>query len=280
MCSLLGKDITMMGDFKQLLPVNEIGAFNQPLFLNWFFPNQETMNTNWRNKFSLGYYDWLLEKATDEELEIEVAKYSTRNPEKADIIVAYRNEIVRKYNKLMLEHLNKKATDPYVPIMIKTNDFRDKELFNNFIFDRHELEDWDDEKLEELLKEKGKDKTSKVQVAYTRTLYNMQGDETPSYHIAQEDLRWFVQPRMAYTLISRLKGDMTEDIKNDWIDERNKQYFAVRQEQVKQAEEKEQDAILFPPYHHVPVCRRRQGQATSSLPGVDLQPQTPSPVEA
>jgi hypothetical protein len=266
-CSMLGKQISVLGDFKQLLPVNEYGSFNQPLFLNWLFPNQETMNTNWRNKFSLGYYDWLLEKATKQELETEVIKYSTKKPQDADIIVAYRKEIVRDYNREVLKYKKFKPTDPYVPIMIKTNEFRDKELFNNFIFDRHELEEhWDDDQLEELLEEKGADKESKVQVAYTRTLYNMQGDETPTFYVAREDMGWFVQPRMAYTLISRLKGDMTEDIKNDWIDERNAQYIKDQEQRQEARRQEEQDAILYPPYNHLPVCGRRRR--------VDLPPQS------
>jgi hypothetical protein len=72
---------------------------------------------------------------------------------------------------------------------------------------------------------------------------------------------------MAYTLISRLSGNITEDVKSAEIDKWN----AEAKEQVEQVDE-------IPPLPQ--IRRRRQGQATSSLPGVDLQPQTPSPVEA
>ena len=205
-CSLLGKKLSVLGDFTQLLPYAEQSAFDKPLFLNWLFHKREVQNTNWRNNFPIEYYDWLKHKATNEERKREVLKYSTQKPTQADSIIAYRNIIVDKYNELMLEHYGKKATDEGVPIMIKTNDFRDHDIFNNFIFPREELE-CDDELLESYL-EKDAQGNSKMKVAYARTLYNYQGDETNSYFIAPEDIDWFISPRMAYTLISRLKGNV------------------------------------------------------------------------
>ena len=42
-------------------------------------------------------------------------------------------------------------------------------------------------------------------LGYARTIYNMQGDECESYYWATEDNK-HLTPRVAYTIISRLKG--------------------------------------------------------------------------
>ena len=94
----------------------------------------------------------------------------------------------------MLNYHNKKITDPDVPVMCITNDLRNKDMFNNFLFNSQEI----DNKL--LTNEKY------FRPAYARTLYNMQGDECKLYYIAPEDIDWFLNPRMAYTLISRIKN--------------------------------------------------------------------------
>lgn len=204
-CSFLGKKLSVLGDFSQLLPFGEQSAFDKPLFLNWLFNTREIQNTNWRNDFPISYYDWLKHKATNEERKHEVLKYSTKKPTETDSIIAYRNIIVDKYNELMLEHHGKTRTSEGVPIMIKTNDFREQDIFNNFIFQREELQ-YDDEALDAHFE------AEKVKVAYARTLYNYQGDETPSYFVAPEDIDWFCSPRMAYTLISRLKGKVYQPV--------------------------------------------------------------------
>lgn len=202
-CSLLGKKLTVLGDFTQLLPYGESSSFHHPLFLNWLFGSREEQNTNWRNNFTLEYYEWLKHTATYEERKAEVIKYSTKTPTEAEVIIAYRNIIVDKYNEIMLEHHNQTRTDEGVPIMIKTNDFRDQDIFNNFMFLREELQ-YDDDALEAHFEEE------KVRVAYARTLYNLQGDEVESYFLAPEDIEWFCDPRMTYTLISRLKGKVAK----------------------------------------------------------------------
>jgi hypothetical protein len=258
-CIYLGKKITMYGDFDQLLPVKEFNTFSSPLFLDMFFANQIRKDENWRNKFSVGYYRSLIHSADEKYLQTQILKYSTKTYQEADIIVAYTNENVDKYNALMLKHHGKKITDVGVPLICKSNDFRKYNIYNNFILNREELpQEIDDEKIEN---------PKYFKPAYARTLYNMQGDETKSYYFVKEDIKWFLNPRMAYTLISRLSGNITEDVKSAEIDKWN----AEVKEQVEQVDE-------TPPLPQ--IRRRRQGQATSSLRGVDLQPQTPSPVEA
>jgi hypothetical protein len=53
--------------------------------------------------------------------------------------------------------------------------------------------------------------TKHWKLAYARTLYNIQGDDTASFYMAPEDIKWFTNPRMAYTLISRLRGTPCAD---------------------------------------------------------------------
>ena len=190
-CAFMGKKLTMLGDFDQLLPYDEPNTFNQPLFINMIFSTQKTMNTNWRNNFTLDYYKSLI-NGDKEFLAQEIMKYSTRTPEEADIIIAYRNTTVDQYNNYMLNYHNKKLGDDGIPMMCITNDLRKHEIYNNFLFMSQDI----------------KVSLKNFRVAYARTLYNMQGDECKSYYMAKEDLKWFTNPRMAYTLISRLKtGD-------------------------------------------------------------------------
>ena len=196
-CVLLKKKLTLFGDFNQLLPVDEIYTFNRPQYINMIFQHQSQKLDNWRNNFTLEYYDSLINGDIDY-LKREIRKYSTSKPEEADVIIAYRNTIVNKYNDYMLNYHNKTIADDDVPIMCITNDLRNHDYYNNFLFKSQEIP-LTDEKQKEL---RTNDKYFRV--AYARTLYNLQGDEVRSYYMAEEDLHWFANPRMAYTLISRL----------------------------------------------------------------------------
>lgn len=192
-CILLGKKLTLFGDFNQLLPVNEIYTFNRPLYINMVFSTQTQKLDNYRNNFTQEYYDSLINSTDENYLKQEILKYSTKNPEDADVIIAYTNNMVDKYNNYMLNYHNKQITDADVPVMCITNEFRNKGMYNNFLFKSQEIDP------EILTDEKY------FRPAYARTLYNMQGDDCKSYYIAPEDISWFLNPRMAYTLISRLK---------------------------------------------------------------------------
>jgi len=187
---LLKKTLIVLGDFNQLLPVNEASPYNSPDFLNWLFRNQEVMNTNWRNHFTTQYYDALIHSKDQEFLKQELLKHSTKTPWEAEVIIAYRNSTVDTYNKLMLKRLNKTITDPDVPMICIDNELRDKEIFNQYQF---KSQDIDPEDLKHF------------KPAYARTIYNLQGDQVKSYYIAQEDIDFICKCREAYTIISRLK---------------------------------------------------------------------------
>lgn len=188
-CFLLGKKLTCLGDFQQLLPACETSTFSSPPFLNMMFSTQLRKETNYRNNFTPEYYKSLIESTDPNYLKQEIEKYSTAKPEEAEVIIAYRNDIVDKYNNYMLQYHNKTINDPDVPMICKTNELRDKNIYNGFVLKSQDI-DPDDKK--------------HFKPAYARTLYNIQGDETRSYYMAPEDLHWFSKNREAYTLISRL----------------------------------------------------------------------------
>ena len=97
----------------------------------------------------------------------------------------------------MLEYHGKSITDPGVPLICKTNDLREFDIYNNFVMNREELPP---EITDEMIRN-----PKFFLPAYARTLYNVQGDSIRSFYVVPEDMHWFLNPRMAYTLISRLK---------------------------------------------------------------------------
>ena len=196
-CFLMGKKLTVLGDFQQLLPYGEHATFNSPAFLNWLFTNQTVMNTNWRNNFTTEYYDSLINSKDPNYLKQEILKYSVKNPEDAEVIFAYRNKTVDQYNEYMLNHLNKTLDDPDVPMICTTNKLRDHEIFNQYQFTTGEIRD--------KITDPEFDMEKHFRPAYARTLYNLQGDQVKSYYIAPEDIDYFAKPREAYTIISRIK---------------------------------------------------------------------------
>lgn len=196
-CFLMGKKLTVLGDFQQLLPYGEHATFNSPAFLNWLFTNQTVMDTNWRNNFTTTYYNSLINSKDPNYLKQEILKYSTKNPEDAEVIFAYRNKTVDQYNEYMLNHLNKTLDDPDVPMICTTNKLRDHEIFNQYQFTTQEIRD--------KISDPEFDMEKHFRPAYARTLYNLQGDQVKSYYIAPEDIDYFAKPREAYTIISRIK---------------------------------------------------------------------------
>ena len=196
-CFLLGKKLTVLGDYRQLLPVGESASFSSPAFLSWMFNTQTEMNTNWRNTFSTEYYDSLIKSTDPNYLKQEIMKHSTKNPEDAEVIIAYRNKTVDQYNAYMLNYLNKTLDDD-VPMIATTNDLRKYEIYNQYQFTTTEIRTMIDEEDFEI--------TDHFRPAYARTLYNLQGDQVKSYYIAPEDIDYFTKPREAYTIVSRIQN--------------------------------------------------------------------------
>jgi len=188
-CFLMGKKLTLLGDFNQLLPVGESAPFSSPDFLNYLFKHQQTKNDNYRNNFTPEYYHSLYTSTDPEYLRQELQKHSAKTPEEADIIIAYRRCIRDLYNKRMFAHHNKSLWDADIPMVCKDNALKDKDIYNQYAFLSQEIDPEDRKHFD---------------VAYARTLYSVQGDAFKSIYIAPEDLHFFTKPREAYTLISRL----------------------------------------------------------------------------
>lgn len=198
---LNGMDIIALGDFKQLLPVGETRPFNSPHYLGMLFKHHIQMEKNWRNDFSLKYYDNLINEKLN--LIKEVKKHSVKNWNDAEKIICYTNNTACKYNKLKLEKMGEKDMffiGSYV--ICKTNKLREKKMFNNFFFYIEKIEG-------KIITLNNGETLTKSQMkrffksGYASTLHGVQGKGFKSYYYAPEDLH-FINGRRAYTIISRL----------------------------------------------------------------------------
>ena len=204
--SCMGKKIFAFGDYRQLPPVSTGKPLNNEIFLNLLYSKKTTLGTNYRNNFSVKYYDYLINETDNEKLIEEVKKYNCKSWKKADVILCYRTHTTRKiYNKLMLEYLGLEKFDIGARIVCKSNDLSEYEIYNNFyytitnkdnqfieIFDginKYNIEYSDLEKFDS---------------GYCRTIYNIQGESVKSFYYAEEDFK-FLDGKTTYTIISRLK---------------------------------------------------------------------------
>jgi len=200
-CALFGKNIYSFGDFGQLKPVTS-EICNSSIYLNYLYGNIKSLGTNFRNHFTKEYYDEL--KGLDDISSIinEINKYNTDKYYDAQTIICYKNTTKEKYNEMMIKHLNIKFGDIGCKIVCKTNDLRDKGLYNNFyytIVDTNVIYDGI-EKITLTTQELNK----YFELGYCRTLYNIQGESIKNFYFCKEDIH-FMNGRALYTLISRLK---------------------------------------------------------------------------
>lgn len=206
MAKLLGKRIIAYGDFKQLKPVGAERLFNKDHWLNLMFKTIDTKWINRRNNFTEKYYMDLFN--TNIDIKKEVEKHST-DLHKTEYVLCYFNETRKKYNEIICKNKGiKSMTNKDALIMCKTNDLRDKEIYNNYVFkvvesnrDEITLFNVDFKNYVELSKE---EIHKNFDYAYARTLYNIQGQTINSYYWCKEDNR-ALDGRSAYTIISRLK---------------------------------------------------------------------------
>jgi len=205
-CMLLNKKIYGLGDFRQLLPVNETAHFNTNNYLNHIFSEIKDIKTNYRNNFTTDYYDSLINSTDKIYLNGEVQKYNNDDYKTAEIIICFKNTTKDKYNKLMTEHLNIKFGDVGCKIICNSNDMKDKGIYNNFDFT---IKDIIDDKiiLDDDTEITKKELDKHFVLGYAITLYKAQGQQFKSFYYAVEDIR-FLDGRSTYTLISRLKQDV------------------------------------------------------------------------
>lgn len=205
-CMLTGKKIYGLGDFRQLLPVNETAHFNTNNYLNHIFSDIKDIKTNYRNNFTTDYYDSLINSTDKTYLKNEVKKYNNNDYKTADIVICSRNITKDKYNKLMMEHLKINFGDIGCKIICNSNDLKIKGIYNNFDYTIKDIED-DKIILDDDTEITKKELDKHFVLGYAITLYKAQGQQFRSFYYAPEDLQ-YLDGRSTYTLISRLKQDV------------------------------------------------------------------------
>lgn len=204
-CALLGKNIYSFGDFKQLKPVNGEPCNNE-IYLNYIYNFIEKLGTNYRNNFTFDYYDELISMTDREEIKNQIIMHNSKTYDQAETIITYKNDTRIKYNKMMIEKLNLNFGDVGCRVVCKTNDLKDKNIYNNFYYTIKEKDDNDiilydgtdnyEIDLDELKRN--------FELGYCRTLYNIQGESITSFYFPLEDID-YIDGRALYTLISRIK---------------------------------------------------------------------------
>ena len=227
----INKNFYFFGDNQQLKPVKSFNLSDK--FINKIATNINTSWTNKRNTFTKDKYIKLIEKGEDEKyIKKQLEKYNTPW-EFADILIAYENETVNKYNKKVLEfhkkEFNKNNISLNIPIINCNNGVKviNKEtLTEEIIFNRHSfniIEKFDNKYIiNDTVNNYLIDKESLInnfKVGYCITLYASQGKTFNSFFFCPEDVRHLKKKGALYTLISRLHFKDKNDIKNKYYTE-------------------------------------------------------------
>ena len=216
-CYLDNKTIYSLGDFKQLLPIGENRHFDAMNYLNQIYGKIISVNTNFRNNFTLEYYDKLMYSTDKQFLINEIKKYRCNDYKKADIIICITNESRQKYNSLMAQHKKITKFDVGAKLICNTNNLRKKDIYNSFDFITTDEVEYEETGhlyvLDDLpfnITEKELD--DNFELGYAITLYKAQGQQYKSFYFPDEDLK-YINGRSVYTLISRLKEDLNDETK-------------------------------------------------------------------
>ena len=207
--SKLGKTIYSFGDFKQLLPVCENKHCDSNQFLKMMYSNIKNLKTNYRNDFTIDYYNQLI----NEELNLisEVKKICSNSFKEASIILCRTNIECDEYNTKILKHLDIEFGDIGCKIVCMSNDLREKNIYNGFSFTIEDV-DGEDVILENDLKITKKQLIKYFKPAYALTFYKAQGQQYESIFIPTTS-RQNLSGREAYTLISRIKTKNNKYVK-------------------------------------------------------------------
>lgn len=213
-CVLAGKNIHSFGDYNQFPPVEPTNntpykIYNNPYYIKMMFNNTIVLDTNWRNDFTTSYYDSLINSNDNKFLTEEVKKYSTDTYKTADVIIAYTNATVDKYNKLKMKDLKLEDDTPSLKIICTTNDLHSKGLYNNY--ETHIIRS-DSEHIyidgdllgSPEIQIKREDYVKFFKPAYAKTLYKSQGQSIKRIFYAPEDYK-YIDNTSAYVFISRLQ---------------------------------------------------------------------------
>jgi len=207
-CILDGKNVYIFGDDKQLLPPRENEQFDNIHFYKAFYNKHKKLKTNRRNDFTIDYYDELINNKYNNYKSVK--EKEEKDYKKADTIICYRNDTREKYNKLMLEHLGfKDKFQVGVKLICKSNELRQKDIYNNFEFTIKEkkFNEGYHYVLDNGVTISHKQLENYFVPAYAKTAYGVQGKSLKSYHFAKEDAYFLSNNnRLSYTIISRIKN--------------------------------------------------------------------------
>jgi len=226
-----GKRIIAYGDYSQLdNPQNNENIKFSSLFFNMLFNfkfntnkiyeytknadkyannNIDILTTNYRNNFTIDYYEGLKTNEDTKYIIKQVNKYSSN---KSTNIICYRNATAEKYNKEFVEKYGFEKNNNYhnARVICLTNEYREQGLFNNYALKVYEKDDefylYDESAKYEFTKEKFLNaiKNEKFNYSYARTIYRLQGLTLNNYKWANED-NYFINNKVAYVVISRIK---------------------------------------------------------------------------
>jgi hypothetical protein len=201
---LLGKNVYLYGDDKQLLPVNEPQHFNSEHYMKYIYgDNIHEMDTNFRNNFTKEYYDSII----NNEINIyqEVRNKRTKKWQDAEKIICYRNKTIDEYNNKYLEKVGQDDMF-YVGAYLRciTNKLFKFGVYNNFYLTIVNVDGENVEFDNGLILSKTQTEAF-FKLGYAITLYGAQGKSFKSFYYPEEDMK-FIKPRSAYTLISRIKN--------------------------------------------------------------------------
>lgn len=209
-CMLAGKTVMCYGDYKQMQPVKDV-ACDSVSYLKYAYTHIKKITTNERNNFTIAYYDSLINETID--LKEEIKKHSVSLYD-AEYVICATNAQCDKYNQKIMKHKKMTMYTPGCLMMCKTNKLRKMNIYNNFILSVVNACDADDETV--TLRDKNAEYVIPMKKykmfftpAYARTLYNCQGKTLTSYHVPHKILDCFNDGRSAYTIISRLKQNIT-----------------------------------------------------------------------
>jgi|WetSurMetagenome_2_1015567.scaffolds.fasta_scaffold00833_10 hypothetical protein len=225
----LGKSFELYGDFEQLLPINESAQYNQQHYLNYMFSEIDTKFINRRNNFTEEYYRSIID-GTYEYAKAEVKRWSTVVSFEAEYIISFRRSKIAKYYNAQMAILR----DTYnygkgskIVCIKNTLALMDKNIFNGKEFTiigkkkiesiEHNNEDAQNkdildmiytirDKIDNTYQITQKQLDRCFDYAYALNIHRVQGKTINSYYWCDEDDK-FLTPRMAYTIISRLKQE-------------------------------------------------------------------------
>jgi hypothetical protein len=207
-CFLAGRNIYSFGDFKQLLPPSGNNNYNSNQYLNMIYGNIINMTTNWRNNFTLEYYDKLINNKLD--LQKEIKKHNHKSMIDAEIILCRTNKECDEYNDMYMDMKDLEFGQIGCKIICNSNDLREKNIYNSFTFEIKEV-DKNTIILDDDIEITKKELHEYFKPGYAITFYKSQGQEYRSFYVPDSSIKG-ISSREAYTIISRLKEDK---LKND-----------------------------------------------------------------